>query len=544
MMCHETRWEDPSLSRCSTGSPAIRAVALSALLAIAFVGCAALPTEFERPVSAAYTDTQDTALGREAALLSAGRSDESGFYPLIQGLDALVARIVLADEAERSLDVQYYLWKNDATGRLLLERLLRAADRGVRVRLLLDDVLSGETEPVLTMLDLHPNFEVRVFNPFAIRGARGLGFVTDFRRVNRRMHNKSFTGDNQVTIVGGRNMGDEYFDARPDVNFGDLDVLAVGPVVNKVSNAFDEYWNNEWAFPSSAFERTRPSTLDDLEKLRIELREATAELADSPYAAALRDTRLAQELKSGQLPLVWGKAQLIYDSPEKIAAQTIDESTSLGIRLEKIVEQTTDELVLVSAYFVPGKEGVEFFSQLVRRGVRVRILTNSLATNNHAVVHSGYARYRIPLLRAGVELYEFRPRAIGRDDSAESSAWGATLHAKTFGFDRRYLFVGSFNLDPRSDALNTEMGVLFESPELAGRLARWFDEEIALDAYRLALKTIPPEESEIGFMEYALEWVTVDEQGNELRYSVEPETSFWRRFGASLMSLLPIESQL
>jgi putative cardiolipin synthase len=509
-------------------------------------GCATLPQpgEFERVPSAAFTDTQDTSFGRDAVIYATRHPGQSGFYPLTEGLDALVARIALANEAERSLDVQYYIWHADFTGRFLLERLLAAADRGVRVRLLLDDIHTAGKDEKLAALDWHSNIEIRLFNPFAMRKTRSLEFVTDLGRVNRRMHNKSFTADNQITIIGGRNIGDEYFEARPDLNFGDLDVVAVGRVVSEVSRSFDEYWNSEWAFPIAAFGFEGKVDEDDLSAVRETLHQAGEELRNSPYAKALEQTQLVRDIDAGELPFDWGQAWLIYDRPEKMVVESTDETTSVGRRLERVVAQTDHELLVVSPYMVPGKEGVEFFRELVERGVRVRVLTNSLAATDVAAVHSGYGRYRIPMLRAGVELYELKPDADWLSGAGKSSRQRASLHAKSFAFDRRYLFVGSFNLDPRSDALNTEMGVLFESKDMVRELGAWFEQEIERDAYRVELVTVPASEGEFAVTEYELEWVTVDAQGTELRYDIEPETSFWRRLGVSLLSILPIESQL
>lgn len=492
-------------------------------------------------------DTGDTMLGRGIGPLISAHPEQSGLYPLQFGIEAFVARLVLAEAAEKSLDVQYYIWHGDQTGRLLTDRLLRAADRGVRVRVLLDDLGTAADDSVLLAIDAHPNIEVRLFNPVATRRARGLGALFDFSRVNRRMHNKSFTADNQATIVGGRNIGDEYFEARPDLDMGDLDVVAVGPVVREVSGAFDLYWNSPAAFPIAALTRER-STPESVAQARARLAAYTDQQRESPYVEALRQSRLASELRRGEVPLFWGRAWLVYDDPAKIAtdpgeaAGAHDAETALLPRLKPVMDGVRSEVLVVSPYFVPGKAGVAKFREFRARGVKVRILTNSLAATDVAAVHAGYARYREALLRAGVELYEVKPSASVRpkekDKDETQGKTGlpgssrASLHAKSFVFDQKTLFVGSLNLDPRSIKLNTEIGVVFESAELAKTFAAGFEQTLEDRAWRLELAS--PSD---------IEWVT-HENGREVRLTGEPQTSMWRRAGVWLLSLLPIEGQL
>jgi putative cardiolipin synthase len=508
------------------------------------VGCAALPAEYPRPESYTLTDTADTRLGRASAPLAVTHPRESGLRPLASGIDAFVARLVLADVAERSLDVQYYIWHDDVTGRWLAERLVRAADRGVRVRVLLDDIGTAPDDFALLVLELHPNIEVRLFNPVATRDARGLGTLADFERLNRRMHNKSFTADNQATVIGGRNVGDEYFAARPDLEFGDLDVLGVGPVVHEVSTAFDRYWNSRAAFPITAL-TDRRATGEQLEQGRAVLRTHAEAQRDTAYARALESSALAQALRAGNVPFFWGRARLVYDDPEKVMSDHGAGATPLESGIAPVVDTTRSDLLLVSPYFVPGKAGVQWLRGVRERGVRVRVVTNSLAASDVAAVHSGYQRYRRSLLDAGVELYEFKPTAGARDREGQRAAHAATgltgssraaLHAKTFIFDRRVVFVGSLNLDPRSVHLNTEIGVLFDSPELARGMAEAIDDALPHQAYHVVL-------ADVGTPDARLAWVSA-EDGGEVRYDSEPEASLWRRLGVWFLSLLPIESQL
>ncbi len=282
-----------------------RARVLVALAALTLSACASLPTDYPRTESFALTDTHDTLLGRVVAPLASSHPGESGFNPLVRGLDAFVARMVLAETAQKSLDVQYYIWHRDTTGRLLADALVRAAERGVRVRMLLDDLGTAIGDDVLVALDAHPNIEVRLFNPVAMRSARGLGTILDFGRVNRRMHNKSFTVDNQATIIGGRNVGDEYFEARPDLDFGDLDVLAIGPVVKEASSAFDLYWNSAAAFPISVLTNLRLPD-EELAQRREELRANRETQHESAYAQALRNSQLRRATAAGRRVVLLG----------------------------------------------------------------------------------------------------------------------------------------------------------------------------------------------------------------------------------------------
>jgi putative cardiolipin synthase len=517
----------------------------SLCLALAsLAGCATLPTDYPRTESHALTDTSDTLLARAFGPLAAAHPGQSGLHPLASGMDAFVARLLLADVAEESLDVQYYIWHDDVTGRWLADRLVRAADRGVRVRVLLDDIGTAPDDFALLVLDHHPNIEVRLFNPVATRETRGLGTLAEFGRVNRRMHNKSFTADNQATIIGGRNVGDEYYDARPDLEFGDLDVLGVGPVVHDVSTAFDRYWNSPAAFPIRALTDQR-ATAKQLEEGRAVLRVHTESQRDSAYARALESSTLAQSLHAGDLRFFWGRTRLVYDDPAKVLAESAEGPTALQSGLGAVIDATRSDLLLVSPYFVPGKAGVQWLRGLRERGVRIRVVTNSLAASDVAAVHSGYQRYRRPLLEAGVELYEFKPTARARDREGQRAARAATgltgssraaLHAKTFLFDRRVVFIGSLNLDPRSVHLNTEIGVLFDSPELAGAMADVIDEALPQQAYQVVL-------ADAGTPNARLEWISI-EDGATVRFDNDPAASLWRRLSVWFLSLLPIESQL
>ncbi|MCP4629860.1 MAG: phospholipase D family protein [bacterium] len=513
---------------------------LAAAVAILMIsGCATLPKDFDRPESYALTDTENTAFGKARAKEKAAYPGKSGFHLLGNGLDAFVARAVLSNHAERSIDVQYYLYHDDLVGRLFTDLLLKAADRGVRVRLLVDDMDLAGRDLGAAALDSHPNMEVRIFNPFSRNVGRTSQFVTRLGSVTRRMHNKSFTVDNQVSILGGRNIGNEYFDADPDLAFADLDVMAIGPEVKEVSSVFDRYWNSELAYPALVLLKGEAPAPEKVEELRRELNEYVADQIDSEYLQALRNSDLANKIRKDKIEFRWGDAEVVFDQPEKLLHDFSKTEYHLSPMLKPYLEGIEKELIIFSPYFVPGKPGTAFLTQLAQRGVRVRILTNSLASNDVGLVHAGYKKYRKKLLRGGVELYEFNKKLTRKQRKEKNGAAGsskASLHTKSFVFDRDQVFIGSLNLDPRAILHNTEIGVVLKVPEIAEEMAKCFDENIEQFAFRLELKKV-----ENGYEQLLWHgW----EKGKQMVYTHEPHTGFWRRFGIGFMSIWPIESQL
>jgi putative cardiolipin synthase len=452
----------------------------------------------------------------------------SGIAPLREGYDAFAARVLLAEAAEHTLDVQYYIWHNDLSGTLLLNALRRAADRGVRVRLLLDDNNTSGMDEVLAALDAHHGIEVRLFNPFRRRRARWLDYLTDFSRLNRRMHNKSFTADNQVTIVGGRNVGDEYFGAGHDLLFVDFDVLAIGPVVGDVSADFDRYWRSDSAWPVSRAISPANSAMI------TRVAEAAERAACSPDAAAFVEAverqPFVRDLIEQRLSLEWAPTRMVSDDPAKGFGRAPD-AALLWSRLKHLMGDPTSELHLVSPYLVPGKSGTAHFAALSKRGVKVCVLTNSLEATDVVAVHAGYAKYRKPMLECGITLFEMKRSApparralMGSSGSSRSS-----LHAKTFAIDRSRLFVGSFNFDPRSARLNTELGFVIDSPVLAQVLAEVFAEPVPERAYDVRLRD-----------KTRLQW-TESRDGNAFVYDREPGAGVGLRLAVAALSVLPIE---
>ena len=514
----------------------IHLVAILALLLIG--GCATLPKDFDRPESYAYTDTDDTSFGKARRDEMLAHPGQSGFLLLGSGLDAFVARALLAHGAERSIDAQYYLYHDDLTGRLFTDVLLKAADRGVRVRLLVDDMDLEGRDLGAAVMDSHPNIEVRIFNPFSRNTGRIIQFVTRLGSVTRRMHNKSFTVDNQATILGGRNIGNAYFEADPALDFHDLDIVAIGPVAREVSVSFDRYWNNELAYPATVL-KGEPPTPEEIEQNRQLLKEFVAQQNDSVYLQALRDSDLANDYRNDRVIYHWGDAEVLYDQPEKLVQDFSKTEFHLAPKIAPYFDGVQDEFIIFSPYFVPGKQGVAFLRQLSERGVRVRILTNSLSSTDVGIVHAGYAKYRKDLLRAGVELYEMNMKISKEERKAKKGGYGssqASLHAKAFIFDRKQVFIGSLNLDPRAVLHNTEIGVVLASTEIASGMSDWFDRNIELMAFRLELHT-----DEDGYEQIL--WHGL-ENGEQRVFDVDPYTGFWRRFGIGFMGLLPIESQL
>ena len=495
-------------------------------------GCTSAPDRAGVKDEVAIAPPPDTNLARWIAQVrSSGDASEgdSGVHLLGAGTEAYAARLALIEAATQSIDVQYYLFHHDATGTILTWSLWQAAERGVRVRLLLDDLEKRPDDFPVNLLNAHPNIEVRLYNPFYRRSARALQMLGQFGRLNHRMHNKSLTTDNLATVVGGRNVGDEYFDANKRVNFGDLDVLAVGPVVHEVSAAFDVYWNSDLVFPYELLNSDNPVAQQDKARAAALVDKSIAALEGSPYSTALVQSDIAQHLKDADLAMTWAPMTLWVDKPDLTAMQAREGGGSFVIdRLLTLFGDAEKELFLVSPYFVPRKTGSRLLTDKAAAGVEVTVVTNALAATDVVAVHSGYAKRRKDLLEAGVTAYEVKA-SPDVDPKAWSISSNSSLHAKTFIIDRRWVFVGSFNLDPRSAWLNTEMGILIDSAALAENMLGKMQGMIDKVAYRVEMD------------DGELVWV---DTFNQQRFATEPDASWWRRFSAGFMSFMPVESQL
>ncbi|MGH8491925.1 MAG: phospholipase D family protein [Moraxellaceae bacterium] len=453
--------------------------------------------------------------------------------PLIVGNDALVARLDMVEHAEKTIDLQYYIYHNDRAGRLLAHALLRAADRGVKVRALIDDIHSDD-QKLGDALNAHPNIELRHFNPFRMRKLRLLETMLAFSRVDRRMHNKQLTVDGRFSIVGGRNIGDEYFGTGEESDFADLDVLVSGPVVAELERVFEEYWisprtklmsknaESKYGPELEELRRQLARQLHDDEEILLPL------LAEAPYVKARLD---------GQHVFAECPTAVLADSPEQKDENNSDPEKAknpVGESLMAYLQGARSDVLLMSAYFVPGKAGTQALVDLQSRGVNVAVLTNSLASTDVSAVHAGYSRYREPLLEAGASLWEMKPVQLPHKTKRFSlkGSSRASLHTKAYVFDGRYFFVGSFNLDPRSAVLNTEMGLVFDCPEVASKLRTG------------AVSALPDAAYHVGMNDAGeLRWE--DRSGHPpVIFDKEPETSFWRRASVWWLRLLPIEGEL
>ncbi len=505
--------------------------ALLPVLALLTAACAQLPARPALPVESAIPASAGGRLDQLVAPAEAAHPGASGFRLVSDGVESFALRAYTARLAVRSLDVQTYIWHQDTTGLFLAHALLAAADRGVHVRLLLDDIDARAEGYFLAALDAHPNIEVRLYNPLASRSgavSMSLDFLRAFGRLNHRMHNKSWIADNRVAIVGGRNVGDEYFGASDEVNFVDLDFAMVGPVVAEASASFDRYWNAAAAYPVATL-NPAAATAGALAKLRHRLGPAVEAASRSSYAAVLRDDAAVHRLLAHDWPMTWTAAyKFATDDPLKTKDKP-ESGTSVAATLRHAFLGTQHSLVIISPYFVPGREGAAWLADMAESGRSVRILTNSLAANDVAAVHGGYERYRRRLLRGGVQIWELKPdheiRVPGKHHIGASSA---SLHTKALVIDDTEVFVGSFNIDPRSTSLNTEQGVLLTDPGLARQVERIFERQT--DGSRSWQVTLADGE---------LCWSDGRQQ-----FHTEPLASTWRRFQAWLARILPVESLL
>ena len=488
-----------------------------------------LPDISQRPPETALPISAGTPLGQRVLAAQETHPGLSGVMPLAHGHDALASRLALIDEAQSSVDAQYYIWHDDTSGMLLLEALDRAAKRGVRVRLLLDDNGVPGLDGFMAALNRHENFQIRLFNPSTIRSPKMAGYAIDFMRMNRRMHNKSMIVDGAAAIIGGRNIGNEYFQIG-EAFYVDMDALAIGSIVPRTMEVFDQYWNAASVFE---IENIIPGEGD-----RAGFDARVAEVRNSAEAKELLDVleNSASRFARGDVQLEWTQVQLVADDPVK--GLGIARRDQLMItRLAEILGQVEKRLDLVSAYFIPGKQGTAFFDGLARSGKQVNILTNALNTTDVLLVHSGYTKYRRELLESGVHLYELKLRggaAPGSETQLKPLGLsGASLHAKTFAVDEKRVFIGSFNFDPRSAMLNCEMGFLIDSPTMAKEVSTGFDGPLDKVSYRPELTA-----------DDRMMWLETEPSGKVLTWQQEPGATLFQQVTLTVMGVLPIEWML
>ncbi len=513
-------------------------------------GCTSfqLGSNISKPPTYALKHPEQTRLGKRFEQEAQSHFGESGFRIIQAGMDGFLMRMQMIAAAERTLDLQYFIFHGDKTGKLLTETVLKAADRGVKVRVLIDD---GETEPgdeQIAALSAHPGIEIRVFNPFTYRGHVKLFKSTEFlfnaSRLDYRMHNKLLVVDNAIALVGGRNIGDQYFQVDPDSQFADDDVFAVGLIVQKLSGTFDEFWNFNLSTPVELLSDEQPSP-GALNAQRQRLKEAHRELETEglEFVKRLASDKPFQDILNRHLPVVWAQARLIYDSPDKKAV--VNGTLSGRLMQPAIIEAANEvqsELLMVSPYLIPDEESMQLFKNLHQRKTDIRILTNSMESAEMSMAQSGYMHYRIPLLENGVDLYEIRSQlgnSKGSGQSAAISRFGNYgLHAKLYVFDRKKLFIGSMNFDQRSKHLNTEIGLIIHSPELAQQVANRFQAMVQpANAYKLSLHF------NTGSGEPDLVWQT-QEGGKTVVYDTEPSRNDWQSFKINVLSALPVDDEL
>jgi putative cardiolipin synthase len=463
--------------------------------------------------------------------------NQSGFYLLSENTDAFIARFALATVAEKTLDIQYYIVRNDASAQYLAYAILSAADRGVQVRILVDDINLSGRDSRIKMLSQHKNIQIRIFNPLSNRNwFKNIELVINLDRAGRRMHNKAFIVDNSAAIIGGRNIGDEYFDARHQMNYVDLDLLTIGPIVNDITDSFDDYWQSQWATKIEDLSKTQVLK-KQLSSIRNKLKDRWHHLKNTNYFETLKQADLTQRIINKEVSFAWAEAHLFYDRPEKLNPDNSDKTIHVGPQVMPYFEQAKKQLLFSSPYFVPGSAGVRWFDKKRHEGVQIKILTNSLASTEVTAVHTGYKKYRKGLLKTGLDLFELKPSArpsLLKVKKFFYASGSVSLHAKYMVLDQRYVFIGSANLDPRSENLNTEIGIMVDSEELAKQTTQLFERATSAEnCYKLSL-----DKEKDGII-----WQTLN-NGKKAQYRHDPGASLFKKIAVFLWSLLPIEKLL
>jgi len=508
------------------------AILLSTILF--FSGCSSLPKDYHYTKRSAFQDYNSTTIGRLFNSDTKKHPNLSGFYLIPYGENALTARIAMCDLAQKSLDMQYYLWHSDDSGVLLAQHVIKAANRGVKVRILIDDIgLQGE-DSIISSISAHPNIEIRIFNPFAYRDLHIVDFLSNFDRLNHRMHNKTFILDNTVSIIGGRNIGDQYFALSTKSNFRDLDIVSAGSIVRQISNVYDHFWNGSWSTPIEVLVGKKYAYRDLLSvEKSIDKRVANIKFH---YRLDKNLSEMRSRLVTIRDNFIWAKGYYIWDDPEVMSKNYINQKGTMIEKLSKRVKSLKSKLYIESAYFIPRDSGIKELRELHNRGIEVRVLTNSLASNDVVPAHAGYAGYRKDLIKSGVELYELREDVGGSDitnDDLLTDTKNSGLHTKSMVFDDSDIFVGSFNLDPRSASINTEGGLYIKSKKLAKQLIKYMDQGVVPEhSYRVLLDKRGD-----------LLWSTQID-GKTILYHSEPKSSIWKRFQSTFIGILPIELQL
>lgn len=535
---HKTSLSPATLTPFSTSKKAV--LLLSSCLILGLPACNTLPKQQSLTPQYAYdVNTDQTSLAKIIEPLKTQNPELTGYHILYEPMEAIAARLQLIDKAEKTLDLQYYIWDNDTIGSLALYKIIQAADRGVKVRLLMDDNNAKSMEAIYLALDQHQNIEVKLFNPYRFRRLRPMEMIIDLKRINRRMHNKTFTADNQITLIGGRNMSNQYYNVSENYQFSDVDVMLVGQAVDDITHSFDEYWNHSYAYPVRQIVNHKQYTLR-YDGLKSQLTEFYQSASIQNYLNLSNRSHDFNQWLSNDVELDWVKAQVIKDSPEKIKSKAKKEE-HLNFQLVQRLQKPEKSVDIISAYFVPEKKGEQHLKKLAEDGVNVRVLTNSFKANDVALVHAFYAKYRESLLKSGVQLYEFLPAIpeefqnknnIEISKQLKVSLKGlsrSSLHAKMMALDDKQVFIGSFNFDPRSSHLNTEIGVILDSKPLANAVHSTMDQNLRKYAYKLVLDSNDK-----------INWKYQTPSG-EQTLTKEPKMKWWQKAGVKMISWLPLE---
>jgi len=497
------------------------------LFLLSLTACSSLPTQSPKQASNFLTHyKKNSYLEQKFSPLAQQHPNKTGFFLVANGVDAFAIRRALIQKSENKIDIQYYFISEDQSGTKFFALLKQAANRGVRVRLLIDDISLDSDSPLLKDAATHPNIEVRVFNPFSRRFSRLPQYIFQLGKITRRMHNKSMTVDNQISIIGGRNIADEYFQQKRAVNFGDIDVTFIGSLVPEVSQQFDEFWNSD-----------QVKLLKNIEKLSLFSSKIIVE--DQKYGSD--GDYYINLISTGKLSFSWGKATLIADAPDKILKKQNIRRFIQQTKLSPYIDAVQKEILIFTPYLVPTQMGIQQLKVLRKRGIRITLFTNSLATTDVPVVHAGYIKYRKELLEMGVELYELKQAPYSLNLFKQLSTGNRildsqkeSLHAKIMVFDRKAFYIGSMNIDPRSVYENTELGLVIESESVAKRIHTWFNTHIQKLAYKLELKQLNNRDNQV-----------VWRQDSENYFIDEPNTSLFGRIWMDFLSGLPLaEDQL
>ena len=493
----------------------------------------------------AFTEVNATFLAKKSSHYTHKHTDTSGFHLITTGIDALQTRLALIEKSEKSIDLQYFSTVDDTTGKLLLAALMRAAKRGVRVRMLIDSWYLDDFKAGAVAFSLHPNIEVRIFNPPYTSDqpffARFTNFFHEPERVNHRMHNKALIIDNTVALIGGRNLGDEYFDASQEINLQDIDVFVIGKIVPAISINYDKYWNSQEAYPINYLPFYEKYSHDN-EKFYQKINANWEQTLQGVHKNLIQPDILYKQLVSNYKQLSWAPAEFAADTPVKTEKNYQEATSKPALKIETIANQAKKEFILFTPYFVPLDDGVEWLASLVQKGVNVRIVTSSLSSSDMLPAQAAYGHYREALVKNGVELYEIKAEKPDRHIKKMFKGNSQNgLHAKIYMIDRRYLVVGSWNFDARSLKLNTEQVLIIESPDLCKKIAQLFNTITnPKDSYRVVTSNSIPENERAPFQENSIGWVT-QEEGKTKYYNFNPRASLTRRMLETLFSILPLD---